>query len=176
MPEFDSTISYRDIPCLPGRKVGSDGTVWTCLAPGTHKPTNVWRQLKPQKVRSHYAISVSRGKTMYIHRLVLEAFVGPCPSGMECRHFPDRNPSNNCLDNLQWGTPLENNHDRFFHGTSNKGERHGMAKLTSDDVINIRKEINKGRCKNRSKIAAMFGVCRETIRKIEIGVNWAHVQ
>ena len=35
----------------------------------------------------------------YIHRLVLEAFVGPCPEGMEARHFPDsdKGPITNCL-------------------------------------------------------------------------------
>lgn len=52
----------------------------------------------------------------FVHRLVLEAFIGPCPSGMECRHL-DGNPSNNRLENLLWGTPLENANDRRRHGT-----------------------------------------------------------
>lgn len=53
-----------------------------------------------------------------VHRLVLEAFVGPCPAGMLCRHFPDRDPYNNRLDNLQWGTPQENAADMRVHGTA----------------------------------------------------------
>src|SRR5688500_4928598 len=36
-----------------------------------------------------------------IHRLVLMAFVGPCPAGMEGCHN-DGNPLNNALDNLRW--------------------------------------------------------------------------
>lgn len=52
-----------------------------------------------------------------VHRLVLEAFVGPCPPGMLCRHFPDRSTKNNRLDNLSWGTPKQNTRDRVVHGT-----------------------------------------------------------
>jgi hypothetical protein len=51
-----------------------------------------------------------------VHRLVLEAFVGPCPEGMQCRHL-DGNPSNNRLENLCWGTPIENWDDKVRHGT-----------------------------------------------------------
>src|SRR5262249_38162258 len=37
-----------------------------------------------------------------VHRLVLEAFVGPCPAGMESLHI-DSNSHNPRLDNLRWG-------------------------------------------------------------------------
>jgi len=57
-----------------------------------------------------------------VHRLVLETFVGPCPPGMECRHFPDDDKRNNRLDNLQWGTPKENAQDKIIHGTTGKGK------------------------------------------------------
>lgn len=52
-----------------------------------------------------------------VHRLVLEAFVGPCPDGMEACHGPDRDQTNNRLSNLRWGTSSENNFDRVRHGT-----------------------------------------------------------
>lgn len=42
-----------------------------------------------------------------VHRLVLEGFVGPCPSGMESYH-KDNNRANNVLTNLKWATPSEN--------------------------------------------------------------------
>ena len=38
----------------------------------------------------------------FIHRLVLEAFVGECPEGMKTRHL-DGDPANNRLSNLKWG-------------------------------------------------------------------------
>lgn len=46
-----------------------------------------------------------------IHHLVLEAFVGPCPDGMEARHLND-DPQDNRLENLAWGTKAENAADR----------------------------------------------------------------
>lgn len=56
-------------------------------------------------------------KRHLIHRLVLEAFVGPCPEGMECRHL-NGDPTDNRLENLCWGTPRENADDRIRHGTN----------------------------------------------------------
>ena len=42
-----------------------------------------------------------------VHRLVLEAFVGPCPDGMECFHDNDV-AWDNRLSNLKWATHQEN--------------------------------------------------------------------
>lgn len=50
-----------------------------------------------------------------IHRLVLEAFVGPCPTGMEgCHNNGD--PTDNRLANLRWDTHAENQRDILRHG------------------------------------------------------------
>lgn len=53
---------------------------------------------------------------LYVHRLVLEAFVGPCPAGQECLHG-NGIPSDNRLRNLRWGTRSENSLDALKHGT-----------------------------------------------------------
>ncbi len=65
----------------------------------------------------------NRAKNKYVHHLVLMAFVGPRPDGMECLH---RNSDNydNRLENLHWGTSSENKHDVVRNGT------HPMAKRT----------------------------------------------
>lgn len=57
-----------------------------------------------------------------VHHLVLEAFVGPKPPGMECRHL-NGNPADNRLANLQWGTSSENSYDVVRHG-----HHHGSIK------------------------------------------------
>lgn len=67
--------------------------------------------------RVHLCIGGLRHKA-FVHVLVLEAFVGPCPPGMEARHVHDRDPLNCCLWNLAWGTKLENGSDRVRHGTT----------------------------------------------------------
>lgn len=58
-----------------------------------------------------------RRQQRLLHRVVLEAFVGPCPAGAESRHFPDPNKRNNRLANLLWGTHSENEQDKLAHGT-----------------------------------------------------------
>ena len=83
--------------------------------------TTSGRVLKPQPVSKfgHLEASLSRnGKVsrQLVHRLVLAAFVGPCPEGEEVRHL-DGNPGNNRLSNLAYGTRGENNLDAVRHGT-----------------------------------------------------------
>jgi hypothetical protein len=58
----------------------------------------------------------NRQSTRTVHRLVLEAFAGPCPEGHECRHL-DGSRTNNKLANLTWGTSRENSQDAYTHGT-----------------------------------------------------------
>ena len=70
--------------------------------------------------RPRIELSDGNGHIRYtgVARLVLEAFVGPCPSGQECLHR-DGNPQNNILANIHWGTHSQNMQDRERHGTGN---------------------------------------------------------
>lgn len=52
-----------------------------------------------------------------VHRLVLEAFVGPMPPGLVCRHL-NGCPTDNRLSNLAYGTHVENAQDAIRHGTN----------------------------------------------------------
>ena len=58
-------------------------------------------------------------RTEYVHRLVLEAFVGPCPEGMEVCHN-NGDPTCNLLSNLRWDTHSENTRDKRRHGTDHE--------------------------------------------------------
>ena len=63
------------------------------------------KMLRPQTI-PRYGLVVNLCKfgklrQTSIPRLVLLAFVGPCPEGMECCHFPDRDVRNNKLNNLR---------------------------------------------------------------------------
>ncbi len=72
--------------------------------------------LKPRVVKSgHLIVSISDKRIRYVHALVLTAFVGPAPEGMECRHKDDQ-PTNNHLSNLEWGTRSQNMYDRVRNG------------------------------------------------------------
>jgi hypothetical protein len=61
-------------------------------------------------------------RVAFVHTLVLEAFVGPRPAGMQCCHYDD-NPSNNNLANLRWDTDSANKFDSVRNGTHPKASR-----------------------------------------------------
>lgn len=69
-------------------------------------------------LRVHLRSSDARTQ-VYVHRLVLRSFVGPCPDGMEGCHN-DGNPANNSLSNLRWDTQSGNQRDRELHGTNHE--------------------------------------------------------
>ncbi|MBN7395680.1 HNH endonuclease [Mycobacteroides abscessus subsp. abscessus] len=75
-----------------------------------------------------------RATTALVHRLVLEAFVGPCPDGMEACHF-DGDKTNNRLPNLRWDTRRANQDDAIRIGKRLDPNRSHCAKghpLTSE--------------------------------------------
>jgi NUMOD4 motif/HNH endonuclease len=106
-----------------------------------------------------------------IHRMVLEAFVGPCPEGMECRHGPGGSLDNR-LVNLSWGTHLDNiGPDRLRDGTLPYGERSGGAKLSADDVAAIRRRRAAG--ETGASLAREYGVRNSQISRIVTGARRA---
>lgn len=62
-------------------------------------------------------LSVKLGKNnrAMVHHLVLEAFAGLRPPGAYGLHWDD-DPANNCIENLRWGTPTDNMHDKVRNG------------------------------------------------------------
>ena len=74
-------------------------------------------------------------KCRFVHCLVAEAFLGPKPDGLVCRHL-DGNSRNNSISNLEYSTVEVNLADRWEHGTmpiklTNRKLRivHGLFKL-----------------------------------------------
>jgi hypothetical protein len=67
---------------------------------------------------------------VFVHRLVLDAFVGRCPEGQQCRHL-DGDPTNNHLSNLAWGTAAENATDRDIHGRLTRDVDGRWARVTT---------------------------------------------
>lgn len=109
-----------------------------------------------------------------VHLLVLEAFVGSSPSGIhECNH-KNTLKNDNRETNLEWVTPIENN----AHSVANnlwkphKGEAHGRAVLTEQDVCSIRSL--KG-IESSNKIAPRYGVTASTIQRIWSRKLWRHI-
>jgi hypothetical protein len=115
-------VTLKEISDFPGYLIGDDGSVWTTKAKGGNDRTPGRIALKPRRMKTHVArhgylyVNLDRGgknTVMAVHRLVLIAFVGPCPDGMESCHYPDPDRTNNRLDNLRWDTHDANMKDKY---------------------------------------------------------------
>lgn len=107
-----------------------------------------------------------------IHRLVALAFLGepPTPHHTDVAHNNGIRDDNR-VENLRWATRVENMADRVEHGTTNRGERAGRAKLTEVQVLEI---LSSG--ERNMDIAQRMGVARNTISQIRSGILWKHLQ
>ena len=170
-------VEHREISGQPGFLVGNDGVVWTWWWRNLtgriyrHKYQGEWTRVTEQEHNHGYVcVPLYEGKHL-LHRVVLEAFVGPCPDGLQARHL-DGNKTHNWLSNLAWGTQSENEFDKRAHGTAQIGERNGYASLTNNEVHQIRELITEF---SDRELAELFCVTRPTISRIRTGKSWSHV-
>ncbi len=110
-------MEYKPILGFDGYEIATDGTIISHKRPTPRlkKPyidqDGYWRaSLKPNDTPP------GKMRHQYVHRLVLETYVGPCPDGMEALH-KDGNPSNCHVSNLEWGTHQKNMRDKRLHDT-----------------------------------------------------------
>ena len=115
------------------------------------------------------------GKNVSIHRMVLETFK-PIEdmSYFEVNHI-NGIKTDNRLENLEWVTHQENMKHmvktNLSQKCSNKGSINGRAKLTEQQVKNIRQDT-----RNYQKIANDYGVTKSTISAIKNYKLWSHVK
>lgn len=158
--------------------------------PGVLSHGRKWRGrvLKNLVDRFGYAnVSLSKdgiARKIRVGRIVADAFLGPCPKGMELCHL-DGVKLNNKVSNLRWDTHKNNESHKIIHGTVSRGLRNGrytmpectlrgmdhpMRKLTECEVIAIRSSPLS------SKLAALqFGVSKTNIKDIRNRRIWRHI-
>lgn len=114
------------------------------------------------------------GHNIQASRVVCELAYGPPPSPIhEAAHSCGKGHMG-CVNkrHLRWATPKENNDDTILHGTKTQGEKVHTARLTTQDVLEIR---SIGRTVIARKLAARFGVDRTTIGDILNRRSWNHL-
>lgn len=105
----------------------------------------------------------------YVHRLVLETFVGPCPKGQWAAH--NNGIRTDCrLSNLRWDTVKGNHADKLKHGTIVRGEFCHNAVLTASMVRRIRMSDLPDR-----KLALLLGVSHGAVEKARTYKTWKHI-
>lgn len=122
-------------------------------------------------------VRLSRRKGEYstrpVHVLVLEAFEGPCPPGMETLHGPGGPADNRWPENIRWGTKAQNELDKLRDGTLRFGSRQVQAKLTEDIVRECRARHAAG--EGVVALGREFGVTYQAIQNAISGKRWQHV-
>jgi len=169
-------VEWRAVPAYEGlyevSNMGHLRSVPRLRSFGDHQRQvggNVLRR-KPRKGDGYIRVVLYRGEEREehpLHRLVLEAFVGPCPSGMEACH--NNGIRADCrLSNLRWDTRSGNSNDKHAHGTMVRGEAFHSAKLTEAQVQAIRVD---GRL--HTDIAAEYQIERRQVSQIKRRKSWA---
>lgn len=156
---------WRDIPSWEGRyQVSNLGRVKS-VSFASYKGAALlsYRDNK----RGYWQVTLyerPRVEHLTIHKLVMWAFVGSRPPGMEICHG-DGNRKNNSLSNLRYGTSTENKQDAIKHGTWTHGETHPEHKLTTEEVSLIQELYSSGEYTQKN-LGNKFGVCRSLVSMI----------
>lgn len=95
------------------------------------------------------------GKKQQAHRLSWELCHGPIGEGMVIRHKCDNPPCCN-PDHLEIGTHADNARDMVTRNRSKRGESNGRAKLTDEQVREIRSLVRAGN--DQRSVARMFAI------------------
>lgn len=164
---------WKDIPGYVGKyQASSHGRIRSvdryvpCGNQGKGRKLLRGRVLRPagQKTDPHLRVVLGhKAHGACVHTLVALTFLGPRPEGADVRHL-DGDPLNNRVDNLSYGSRMDNILDVYRVGRP-------WRTLTVSDVLAIRARLNNG--EKGSVIAKDFGVTQACISSIKTGRAYA---
>lgn len=109
-----------------------------------------------------------------VHRLSYQTFNGPIPEGHVVRHKCDNracwNPTH-----LETGTEADNSADMVARNRQARGGKNGTAKLTEDQVREIKAALLATPRGIGRALAKQYGVTATQISYIKLGQTWGHV-
>ena len=174
-------MRQKEIPGFPDYEVTEDGRVWSKPGKDAIERRCGGKYLKPGKNLDGYsAVHLWKNghyTTKWIHRLLLETFVGTISGKNDVRHLSG-DLNDNRLENLAWGTHADNMYDAIKHGThctcKQKGEGNPGSKLKVTDIKVIRylRDIVKF---TLADIGWQFDICKQHVKRICDRKCWSHV-
>lgn len=160
---------WKEIPGSVGYEVSDHGRVRSYFKKGNHrdKRSEYPRTLSTAGKGGYLTVSIPNEQGNYqtkaVHRLVMLAFVGEPPLGMEVAHL-NGDPTDARLSNLAYVTHVENEAHKLAHGTATLGERNGASKLLGWQVTEMRYLASMS--VPQGKIAALFDVNQKYVRQV----------
>ena len=165
------TEIWKPIPDYPGYEASNLGNVRSWVFCKQH------HGIVPHPIKGslngdgRFIISLYKDKKEhrgFVHRLVLSAFVGPCPPEQEGCHT-DGNCQNNHLSNLRWDTHQNNTADDI-RLKIRAGVRNNQAKIDDATVRSIREQYRSG--VSQGTLTQQFGIRQPNISAIINGKRW----
>lgn len=135
------------------------------------RSSGCWEWTGCQDGRGYGLFGISSKVKKRAYRYSYELYIGEIPKGMSVCHRCDNKLCVN-PEHLFVGTHAENMADMVAKGRSARGlgERHARAKLTKDDVREIRSSDKSDRA-----LAKKYGVCGRTIWQVKKRISWKEV-
>lgn len=121
-----------------------------------------------------YGSFYNGNKIVKAHRFSYEHFVGQVPENYCVLHTCD-NPSCVRPDHLFIGTNKDNVADKMSKNRHPRGQSCVNAKLSDDEVIEIKKAQQFYYWGQNSDLAHFYKVSNRTISQIKMGKLWAHI-
>jgi hypothetical protein len=154
--------------------VSSLGRIRRVKTSGNSKAGHI---LKPQLNRDGYPLIRFRkpgvAKMKAIHKAVAEAFLGPCPDGLEVNHI-DFDKQNCRANNLEYTTRRNNMLHAYASGRmAARGEKHGHSHLQDDQVHQICRMFESGH--DVTFIAEFFGTKKRYVSGVVYGKTYKHI-
>ena len=176
---------WKDVPGFLGYQVSDAGNVrsrrrWGGKQMGLGKD---WRFLSPCLDRKGYPTVYPyhdrKRHARRVHRLVLEAFVGPRPPKFQACHKDD-DKQNNKLANLRWDIQENNMKDATQNGVWKRRKSRGpwclmqSWKLDAGKVREIRRLYQQGI--SQVDIAKRFGISGRHVNDVVHRRIWKHIE
>lgn len=138
-------------------------------------PDACWLWIGGTRGSQGYGAFKANGVMDSAHQVSWVLHRGPIPEGMQVLHNCPTGDNPLCVkpDHLWLGTHAQNMADRNAKKRQAKGEQAAHAKLTDQQVEEIRK-LAAGNAKQR-EIANAFGVSQTVVSVVVRGETWTHV-
>lgn len=145
LPPQSAEERWRQIPNHPTYYASDRGRIWSARA---------GRVLRPDYASSRYGrIDLDSRRTVPIHHLVAQTWLGPRPEGMLVLHRND-DPRGNNIENLYYGTLSDNQYDAVANGRHHEAKKTECPRGHSYDDANTYLLHGKRYCRACRRVAA----------------------